>query len=410
MRRTCTFFTGLLLAALAFGVQSAHAAAGSLDPTFGRNGVTVTPLANTEQTFNSMLLLNGDKILVFEGGTTLLQYTSNGALDTTFGNGGVAVLSTPISSSLAVQPNGQIVIGRFVFSASGGFELGVERLNANGSLDTNFGSGGVAVVSLGTRDPSGAGSAVLIETNGDIVVGTQLVPTGRREPTQTALARFTSTGALDISFGTQGLSIQTPPSGCSALAELSTGELLVVDAFLIAQYTANGSAEPKVTGGTIVARSQSSSVFVPIFEAGGDYLFGFEVFVGQESRGHDSSAQVLRFSETGAQLDNVLFHYVGNGGSGIEAIVRAVAVQANGDIVAVGSQTTFSQSGQTVVNGLARLKLQNVSLVLDPTFGSGGTEVNNLAVSSGVVVQSTGKIVTAGIANSELTVARYLGQ
>jgi len=283
----------------------------------------------------------------------------------------------------------------------------VERLNANGTLDTSFGNNGLAVVSLGIRSP-GSGSAVLVETNGDVVVGTQLFPTGRRAPTQTALARFTSTGALDPSFGSQGLSIQTGPSGCTALAELSTGELLVVAAEPVAQYTATGSAEPTVTGGTIVATSQSSSAFIAsLIQTNGDFLLGGELFVGEESRGHNSSAQVLEFSETGTQILNATFHYVGTGGSGIEALVQAVAVQINGYIVAVGGQTTFARSGDTTVNGLARL---TPSGALDPTFGNGGTVVNNLPSSSGVVIQSTGKIVTAGFGSNGLTLARYLGQ
>ena len=152
-------------------------------------------------------------------------------------------------------------------------------------------------MSLGTRAP-GEGTAVLVEINGDIVVGTQLFPTSRRQPTQTALARFTSTGALDNSFGSHG-TIYTNGPGCSALAELSTGELLVV---------------------------------------------------------------LRGFSQTGTQVGNATVHYVGTGGSGIQAIVQGLAAEANGDIVAVGGQTTFSQTGVTIVNGLAQLKLQNGSL------------------------------------------------
>jgi Domain of unknown function (DUF5122) beta-propeller len=106
------------------------------------------------------------------------------------------------------------------------------------------------------------------------------------------------------------------------------------------------------------------------------------------------------------------FHYIGTGGSGIEAIVRGVSVQSNGDIVVVGNQTTSAQSGTTIVNGLARLTPNGN---LDPTFGTEGTVVNSVPAGTdgldGAVIQADGNIITVGTASNliELTLARYLG-
>jgi Domain of unknown function (DUF5122) beta-propeller len=126
---------------------------------------------------------------------------------------------------------------------------------------------------------------------------------------------------------------------------------------------------------------------------------------------------VLRFTETGAAdtgFANLTFHYTGTGGDGIEALVTGLAVQSNGDIVAVGNQVTFAQSGTTTVNGLVRLTPNGD---LDTTFGSGGTVVNSVPAGtdelSAVVIQpADGKIITLGTANNdtELTLTRYLGQ
>jgi len=414
-RSAFAILAGLLLGLL-LGVQQAQAAAGSLDTTFGKSGTTATSIANADSILDSMLALSNDNILVFAGGAAVVEFTSNGALDTSFGSKGVATLSTAITGSLAAQPNGQIVIGGIVTPSGGGADLAVERLNSNGTMDSSFGSGGVALVSLGTRSPN-VGNAVLIypstvADSGDILVCTTLINVGRGQPYQTGLARFTPSGQLDATFGTEGLSIQTGVYGCTALALLSTGEILVVNTSAVAQFTSSGSAESTVTGGTIVATSQSSSPFeASIFDPSGDYLLGGELFVGEESRGHNSSGQVQRFSQTGTQVADATFHFVGTGGSGIEALVQAVAAQGN-FVVAVGEQITFAQSGDTTVNGLARLEVQaNGSLALDPTFGSGGTVTNNLPASLGVVFQSTGNIVTAGFAsNGNLTLARYLGK
>ena len=154
-----------------------------------------------------------------------------------------------------------------------------------------------------------------------------------------------------------------------------------------------------------------------MFETNGDYLFGTELFIGQESRGHNSSAEVLRFTETGTAgptFANPTFHYTGTGGSGIEALVHGLAVESDGDIVVVGNQVTFAQSGTVTVNGLARL---TPSGTLDATSGNGGTVVNSVSAGtqelSGVIIQPTDdNIVVVEVANNttELTISRYLAQ
>jgi len=408
-RRNCFFFPSLLLTILAIGSGPAFAGtAGNLDTTFGTNGVTVTNVAGADGIVNSILLQSDGKILVYVGGNAVLRYDDRGKLDATFGSKGIEALPTPVSGSLALQPNGQLIVGGVVTPSTGGAELGVVRLNSNGIPDTSFGSGGVSVISL-NRSPN-VGNAVLLQPNGDIVVCSTLISVGRRQPYQTALARFTPTGALDTNFGSQGLSIQTGVHGCTAMALLSDDDYLVVNAQAIAEFTANGVPKSTVTGGTVVATSQTSAAFVPsIFDPAGGYLFGSELFVGEESPGHNSSAEVLGFTQTGTEAFSSTFHFSGTGGSGIEALVNGLAVQANGEIVAVGEQITFAQSGTVTVNGLARLSPAGI---LDPTFGSGGTVVNNLPASSAVVIQPNGNIITVGFAtnNTGLTLARYLGQ
>lgn len=396
------------LVAFVIGLAPAYAGtAGSLDTTFGRNGVTTT--SGVSGGFvNSILLQSNGKILVFAGSAAVLRYTTSGALDPTFGSNGITTLSTGVFGSLALQANGQIVIGGVVTPSSGGAELGVERLNPNGTPDTSFGSEGLAVVSLG-RSPN-VGTAVLVDPNtGNILTCTTLINVSRGQPYQTALARFNSSGALDTSFGNQGLSIQTGVNGCTALALLTSGDILVVNTTAVAQFTSSGGVRSTVTGGTVVATSQTSAVLEPsIFAANGDFLFGRELFIGGESRSNNSSAEVLRFSQTGTELFDSTFHYTGAGGIGIEAVVDGLAIAPNGDIIVAGAQLTFAQSGMITIYGLARLTANGI---LDPHFGNGGTVINNVPATKGVVVQPDGNIVTVGFAsdNTTLTLARYLG-
>lgn len=420
-----------LLAAYAlFAASPAFAQAGLLDMTFGNKGVTVTRLVGTVNSIDGVfpyglaLQPNGEILVLVNATNTtssgavvvteVLRYTSAGVLDTSFGSKGIAALPTAFSESesLALQLNGQIVV-----AGIGNGIYGVERLNANGSADLSFGSNGLASASLNGRGPAPQ-LVVLVQPNGDILLGGQLISVGRGQPYQTMLARFTSTGAPDTSFGSGGSVVVTADNGCSALGLLSTGEFQVVDVDAVAQFTAAGSLESTVTGGTLVASAGSEQPSTPsLYQPDGAYLVPQAVYTGEESRAHNAATQVLRFTATGSAdptFSNTPFHFVGPGGTNIEAIPTAAAVQANGDIVVVGAQYTLSRSGTTTVNGLARLT-PNGSL--DASFGSGGTVANSIPSGTegldGVVIQpADGKIVTVGVAGNgtSLTVSRYLGQ
>ena len=100
----------------------------------------------------------------------LVAYTSNGALDTTFGSKGIVNLVVGSENEsvgpLMVQPNGQIILA--------GNEPGLSkkqapstvliRFNENGSLDTTFGTGGI--VQVATAVAPGPGTIALL-SNGD---------------------------------------------------------------------------------------------------------------------------------------------------------------------------------------------------------------------------------------------------
>ena len=144
----------VLGAALSLGVGTASAAgtAGALDGTFGHGGIVSTDLGSPSA---AALQSNGDIVVAMgtSPGAGLVRYLPNGARDTSFGQGGFAALpDTGISSfapRLAVQCDDKIVLAGEATSANGtGSSFGVVRLNANGTVDTGFGSGGVATTTF----------------------------------------------------------------------------------------------------------------------------------------------------------------------------------------------------------------------------------------------------------------------
>ena len=76
------FLPGMLVIGQLIGMETAHGAAGSLDPAFGTDGVAITNLAVS--LVNSIRLQSTGEILVLAAGTTskVLRYTTEGELDT----------------------------------------------------------------------------------------------------------------------------------------------------------------------------------------------------------------------------------------------------------------------------------------------------------------------------------------
>jgi uncharacterized delta-60 repeat protein len=372
---------GLLVIGQLIGMKTAYGAAGSLDPAFGTGGVTITHLGIG--LINSIRLQSTGEILVLVAATTnneILRYNTRGQLDTTFGSRGAAVT---IGGSMSIAANDQIVVAGIVTDPNNSqTALEVERLNANGSVDTNFGNDGLALADLGIRSPFN--DVVLAEPDGSVLACASLFPAGRRQPSQIALAHFTSSGTLDTTFGSGGIVIATPPGGCSALALLSNGNILVVVGQAVAEYTSSGSVLSTINPATIVASNGGSATSAAnVFQPNGDYLYAFDLFVGEESRGHNSSVEVQRFTETGSPdttFANPSFHFIPPGGPEIQAVVQGLAVAPNGDIVVVGEQTHFTQSGPIISNGLARLTPAGV---LDSTFGTGGLLANVAPIDAG---------------------------
>lgn len=136
----------------------------------------------------------------FEGGK-LVRLNSDGTLDSSFGTNGVATFS-PISShfnhpsGLAVQPDGKILICG-ISAEFGLYTSFVVRLNPNGSVDQTFGTNGYLLIPEPDSLARGIAVAMALQPNGKIILG------GERSG-GFALMRFNANGTLDTGFGTNG--------------------------------------------------------------------------------------------------------------------------------------------------------------------------------------------------------------
>ena len=196
---------------------------GSLDPSFA-GGYVDTPFSLTGsggELFDqcNAVAVQSDGKIVAAGFTdengpdqvALTRYTTDGQLDMTFGNQGKVVINAGQNANgssqahaLLVQPDGRLLVAGF---ASGQFnsEFLLMRLDSDGTPDATFGSGGIVRTPVGTGED--IANAMVLQPDGRIVTaGSSVATDGRRD---FALARYTTAGALDATFGTGGL-VTTP--------------------------------------------------------------------------------------------------------------------------------------------------------------------------------------------------------
>jgi uncharacterized delta-60 repeat protein len=124
---------------------------GSLDTSFGRRGKVVL---NQKDYVGDMTVAPNGKILVSywniqaERKIHVARYNANGAPDRSFGGDGDVSISIPksfVARSLVVLNNGKILLGGENLSSGSG--AAIYRLNANGTLDDSFGTGGLVLAS-----------------------------------------------------------------------------------------------------------------------------------------------------------------------------------------------------------------------------------------------------------------------
>jgi uncharacterized delta-60 repeat protein len=230
---------GLLAIGVVFGANSAQGQAGTLDPTFGNGGTVTTNFANGSAGVGAFEQSNGDIVAVaqvdfVQGAATgigLVRYTSTGALDTTFGTNGIT--NTIFAGfnfapfGFAVQKNGDILVAGEAVSSAGQIEFGLARYTSNGILDATFGSGGLVTTLVGVRVD--VPTAMLLQPSGKIVMAGFEVGQEGVAPGMMSMVRYNSNGSLDTTFGTGGISLVTDTiTGPETLALLSNGSYLAV--------------------------------------------------------------------------------------------------------------------------------------------------------------------------------------
>jgi len=176
---------------------------GSIDTTFNGTGKQTVDFGGIDSAYGAALTPDGKIVVAGEGGPgndmLIARLNSDGSLDSSFGTGGKATVDFgghDGALDVAVQPDGKIVlVGRTDTVGSGDFAIA--RLNTNGTLDTTFSGDGELTAGYGAANELALG--VAIQQNGKIVV------LGNGDASlDFVLLRLNADGSPDASFGTGG--------------------------------------------------------------------------------------------------------------------------------------------------------------------------------------------------------------
>ncbi|MFO0798492.1 MAG: delta-60 repeat domain-containing protein [Gemmataceae bacterium] len=326
-----------------------------------------------------------------------------GALDPSFGTGGLATLNvggTDGALAAVALADGRVVVAGYTPGA-GGLDFLVERVNPDGTLDPTFGTGGRTTIDFGGG--ADAARAVAIGPAGNILVGGKSTPGGGDD--RVAVARLTPNGLIDGTFGLAGR-VVLPVAGMDiearSLLPDATGRVVVAGTI-----TAGG------VGKFTVGRLTNTGAIDGTFGTAGNTTFTFG-FAGDtlSAAGRDAAGNIVlagstlvgavhRFAVARLTPGGLLDGTFGIGGkawfnlaAGTDDSASAVAVDAAGRLVIAG--TSGSPGG--VLMGVARL---NGTGAPDGTFGTGGVVRTSaggvFTQASSVVIQRGGRIVLGGI-------------
>ncbi len=179
---------------------------GTLDSSFGTNGSVQAPFGSA----SGLALQTDGKILVVgthENGSALARYDPDGSLDSSFGAGGVAKApKDTFLSKVAVQPDGKILAAGGLAEVAGP-HMAVVRYESDGTLDTSFGTHGIAKTYTGSD--FGGSNAIALQPDGKIVqLGNgwcQQDCGGTSCLGSPALARYNGNGSPDTTFSGDGV-------------------------------------------------------------------------------------------------------------------------------------------------------------------------------------------------------------
>jgi len=324
----------------------------TLDTSFQGTGKVLTDFGAGNDRAEAVAIQPDGKIVVVgyalmgaNNDIALARYTPDGSLDFSFDGDGKTTLNLgPGNDELfgvAIQPDGKIVVIGRTFVSN--YDYLIARFESTGALDLGFASGGFQTFSLGSFDESV--NAVALQSDGKIVVaGTDFDPADN----DIVVARFNTNGSFDPSFGGVGYVTNTP-----LLSDKAKDVAIQADGKIVVAGDSTVTGDSDVT----VMRLNANGTFDTSFNATG-YIrtdLGSAGDLGEALQIQSDGKILVAGTGGGAGIDMWTLRYDASGvpDLGFDADGRAsvgLVGSTNAYAVGIGSSGSIYVAGSTVGN------------------------------------------------------------
>ncbi|MBA3709271.1 MAG: hypothetical protein H0W83_10685 [Planctomycetes bacterium] len=391
---------------------------GTLDTTFGGTGIVLIDFATSDDHANAVALDGSGNIVVAGDATTVgntdfavARLTTAGVLDTSFDADGKLTTDfsglADVGNAMRIQADGRIVVAGSSATVASGSEFAVARYNVNGSLDTAFDSDGRVTTDIAANNDDVA-YALAIQTDNKLIVA-GYTSAGANDM---ALVRYTTAGAPDPTFNTTGRVTLGFGGGTSdkvfALVLQPDGRIVVAGDstvggtfdFALARFSTFGALDTSFGGtGMVVTPFTAASDDVALGVA---FSAGMVVAVGYSTQNNGDFA-LARYQATATTNTAPTITAIGNqtvvSGSSLNSVAFTVGDAQSSPaaltVSATSTNTTLVPVSAILFSGTGASRTLDVT----PATGQTGSTTITVTVSDGLLTASSSFAVTV-IANT----------
>lgn len=394
---------------------------GSPDPSFDTDGVaywsegigTYNEAWSIVAQPDGKILLSGfiEPTGVDGSEAVLLRLNADGSPDLSFGTGG-RVLGNfgdyyDVFTSLSLQPDGKIVVGGYAINSSFIPSNVIMRYNPDGSPDLSFNSTGMLTL---PATPSFCATYSALQPDGKIIAAVNTNSGFSNE--NIIMHRFNADGSVDNSFGTAGMAVTNLPLTHEFITNLTLqadGKIVVI-----------AKSENIGTGNEdfFVARYLADGAPDPAFSGDGTFILDLnnndypsgvavqadgKIVVTGTSGVSSLEMEILRLNPDGSLDTSFDLDGIAQTGIVLWDLGVGVTLQPDGKIVTIA----ISYNGTDADFLLARF---NSDGSLDPSFDLDGIALQNFGGDEygiDITLQPDGKILVAGYSGYQMAVARF---